>query len=400
VRSLAPVVSAVLASCLLAPTTAAATTVSRDDGRLIVFGDSGESNRVTVSQETLGANTFLRVREAGAVMTLAEGSGCEIVGSGDARCSLPDYLIVYTADGDDSVTSQAQIDSYLAGGTGNDTLEGGPGQDTVDGYDGSDTLAGGGGDDSLKGGTGTDTASYASSPLAVDVDLDGKADDGSHLEQDRVYSDVENLVGGGGDDTLTGSSGANFLQGGPGRDTVRGEGGNDTLEVRDGERDDSSCGSGQDVALADPADGLAADCETVTITTPFAPSPPGAPAQPLRVTRRPVPVTRRGLARMRLRCTRAVPDNCKGTVTLQLPSSDANASTRRRRSLVLGSARFSVRRGRLATVGVRLSRNGRRRLLRRRRIRCQVSVAMPRADGAVTTVQSTVTLEASAGGLE
>jgi hypothetical protein len=397
VSSRALMVSVALACFLLAPPTAEAATVWRDDGRVIVYAGPGEANRVTVVQEDLGSSDFLRVREAGAGVTLATGSGCDLVGPGDVRCSLPDYFIVYTADGNDSVASEARIGSYLAGGTGDDTLQGGSGEDTVDGQDGSDTLAGGGDDDELKGGAGTDTATYASYSLAVEVDIDGRADDGASGEDDDVDFDVENLVGGAADDRLTGSSGANFVQGGPGRDTVRGEGGNDTLEVRDGEHDDAACGSGQDHALADPGDGLAGDCETVTLATPLVPPPPGAPAQPLRVTRKPVTVTRRGLARMRLRCTRAFPQGCHGKVTLELPARHAKESAARRRSLVLGSRRFRARSGRLTTVNVKLSRNGRRRVLRSRRIRCRASVVVRQPGGAITTVHATVTLTAVTG---
>jgi hypothetical protein len=392
------IAAAALSCCLFAPGTAGAATVWRDDDddndRVIVYAGAGEGNQVTISQE-LGSGGFLRVREAGAGVALAAGSGCQIVAPGEARCSLPDYLVVYTADGDDSVASNARIGSYLAGGTGNDTLQGGFGEDTVDGMDGSDTLAGSSGDDELKGGAGTDTATYASYPIAVDVDIDGRADDGASGEDDNVQSDVENLAGGVGDDRLTGSSGPNSLHGGPGRDTVRGEGGNDTLDVRDGEQDDASCGSGQDFAFADLGDGVAGDCETVTLASALAPPPPRA-AAPLRLTRKPVPVSPRGLVRMRIRCTRAARAGCSGRVTLGLPGRRTRASSNGRPGGVLGSARFSARRGRLATVKVRLSRNGRRRMLRKRRIRCRASATL-RHDGAVTTVRGTVTLAAPEG---
>jgi hypothetical protein len=69
------IVSVALFCFLLAPPTAGAATVWRDDGRVIVYAGPGEGNRVTVSQEDLGSSDFLRVREAGAGVTLTTGSG-------------------------------------------------------------------------------------------------------------------------------------------------------------------------------------------------------------------------------------------------------------------------------------------------------------------------------------
>ena len=52
--------------------------------------------------------------------------------------------------------------------------------------------------------------------------------DGSGDERDYIRDDVENLIGGNGDDTLTGGAGANVLEGGPGADTFNGSAGSDT----------------------------------------------------------------------------------------------------------------------------------------------------------------------------
>jgi hypothetical protein len=396
VRGLLAVVT--LSCLLLAPASASAATawIDRNQGkeRVIVYAGSGEGNRVTVSQEEMGNQEFLRVRETGSGVPLEAGTGCDSVGPAEARCPLPEYFIVYTADGDDSVVSAAAVDSYLAGGSGNDTLHGGTRGEYLDGQDGSDTLIGGPGRDTLKGGAGTDTVTYASASLAVSVDIDGQADDGAQGEDDNVQSDVENLVGGNGDDRLTGDSGANYLEGGPGRDVVRGEGGNDSLDVRDGEWDDVLCGSEQDFAFADPGDGVADDCETVTFA--LAPPPPGMKDLRLRVSRKPVPVTTRGLVQMRLRCTRALRARCSGRVTLELAARGARTSATSGPE-VLGTARFSARRGRLTTVKVRLSRNGRRRVLRRRRLRCRASVTMRRPGGVITTVRAPLILVAPEG---
>jgi Ca2+-binding RTX toxin-like protein len=244
---------------------------------------------------------------------------------------------------------------------------------------------------------------YSYARFGVTVDIDGAADDGGIGEGDNVRTDVEHLLGGPGDDDLTGDGDANFIDGrdgndtlhgrdgpdalvgGSGRDTLSAEAGDDSLDTLDGAVDSSSCGAGHDSVVADSSDALGHDCEATKLTSAVA---------PLRITKKPVRVTSRGVARMRLRCTRAVPDRCSGRVTLTLPPQGARTSATHRRR-VLGTALFSARRGRLTTVQVRLSRNGRRRVLRRRRIRCRVSVALRGRNGTITTVRSAVTLTAA-----
>jgi Ca2+-binding RTX toxin-like protein len=139
----------------------------------------------------------------------------------------------------------------ITGGAGNDTLTGGSGNDTINGGDGLDTLNGGAGNDTLNGdagndtfldplalatsgadtfngGLGVDTLSYAGRVAAVIVTLDGAATSGEATETDTAAADVENLIGGTGNDTLTGNASNNVLIGGLGDDTLSGLGGKDT----------------------------------------------------------------------------------------------------------------------------------------------------------------------------
>jgi Ca2+-binding RTX toxin-like protein len=111
------------------------------------------------------------------------------------------------------------------------------GRNVLDGGGGDDVLNGGLGADVLIGGDGIDTVDYSSQTLPVQVSLDGRANDGSSADlnpdsgqADSVGSDVENIIGGSGNDVLTGSSEPNNIQGGPGDDTLQGGGGNDTLD--------------------------------------------------------------------------------------------------------------------------------------------------------------------------
>ena len=87
----------------------------------------------------------------------------------------------------------------------------------------------------------------------------------------------DTVDGGAGADLVEGGFGDDRLVGGPGRDTVNGDrksrcneyscdvfvAGNDTIEVRDGEVDSVTCGTGTDRVVADHDDVVAADCETV-----------------------------------------------------------------------------------------------------------------------------------------
>ncbi|MCB9729957.1 MAG: calcium-binding protein [Deltaproteobacteria bacterium] len=158
----------------------------------------------------------------------------------------------------DGVTSLSAVtdDLVINGGAGNDTLTGGDGDDTISGGDGDDTFkaaAVADGADTLAGGAGTDTADYSARTGDLTVTLDGVANDGLASETDNVGTDVENITGGAGDDTLTGSNIGNKILGGDGDDTLSGGTGNGdcTLDV-----DVLEGGAGDDIFNQ----GSAADC--------------------------------------------------------------------------------------------------------------------------------------------
>jgi Ca2+-binding RTX toxin-like protein len=92
----------------------------------------------------------------------------------------------------------------------------------------------------------------------VDVTIDGVADDGGALDggKDNVLLSVENVLGGAGEDTLTGSAAPNALTGGGGADNLHGLAGNDTIRADgDGFDDTITCGGGTtDHVFADPTD--------------------------------------------------------------------------------------------------------------------------------------------------
>lgn len=79
----------------------------------------------------------------------------------------------------------------------------------------------------------------------------------------------DKLYGKGGHDRLFGLDGNDLLVGGPGRDLLEGAAGNDRLLARDDERDLVRCGSGQDNAVVDKKDQVAANCESVDRPAPL-----------------------------------------------------------------------------------------------------------------------------------
>jgi Ca2+-binding RTX toxin-like protein len=143
----------------------------------------------------------------------------------------------------------------LIGGIDSDSLLGGPGNDDLSGdqsglFEATDFLNGGGGNDLLNGGalpnledgapsmdlitggTGLDTVDYSKRTQDLSITLDGinndgATEDGKPGEQDGVSSDVENVLGGSGNDVLSGSPIDNRLDGNEGDDVLIGDMGAD-----------------------------------------------------------------------------------------------------------------------------------------------------------------------------
>ena len=132
----------------------------------------------------------------------------------------------------------------LFGGKGNDTLDGGAGNDYLDGGEGDDVFIYDAADMNRDGGPGSDTldASAATDGLTLDLSL---VENDTTEDADVQLKDIENLIGGSGNDLLTGTSAANILKGGPGNEWdnittnaieggLYGGAGNDTFEGGEG----------------------------------------------------------------------------------------------------------------------------------------------------------------------
>lgn len=142
----------------------------------------------------------------------------------------------------------------LTGGFGDDIIDGGPGDDIITGGAGADTLEGGDGDDIfdeeavdtgadvVSGGEGIDVVDYSARTNDLVISIDNVANDGESAEADNLRNDVENIIGGSGDDQITGSRYDNVLTGGPGADTLDGGAGDDTFQ-------EESANSGADVFI-------------------------------------------------------------------------------------------------------------------------------------------------------
>jgi Ca2+-binding RTX toxin-like protein len=211
---------AIAAFCGLAPVAHAAT-ASVSDGTLLYTSGAGEANHV--------------------VLTVSAGR--YVIADGSDQVSIPTTgvteLAIDTGDGNDTISLTTSTPA---------TISDGPGDDTVTGGSGADTFLAGTGKDVFNGGSGTDRVSYAGRAGAVTASIDGVANDGAPGELDNVTTTVEQLEGGEGDDSLTGSTAANRLVGGYGDDSLNGSSGDDQLDGGPG-ADDLNGGTGtRDVA--------------------------------------------------------------------------------------------------------------------------------------------------------
>ena len=137
--------------------------------------------------------------------------------------------ILSGGEGTDHLIGGAGNDN-LIGGAGNDQLEGDAGDDIVDAGDGDDKIVGGHGEgnDTYEGGEGIDTIFYSSSTVGIVVNLSAAQNQafGSEIGTDQI-ANVENVIGGSGNDVIAGNSANNVIDGGTGADAMYGLAGND-----------------------------------------------------------------------------------------------------------------------------------------------------------------------------
>jgi Ca2+-binding RTX toxin-like protein len=182
-------------------------------------------------QGTTGNDTIVIDHAAGYVDAYVNGNFVNYIP--DWMCTL---VSVHGRAGDDSIVVRDTVNThcYLFGDDGNDTVTGSAGaaEDFI-------------------GGNGFDDVSYANRWTNLNLSLDGLADDGAAGENDNIHSDIEVVIGGLGNDSITGGwgndilagwNGADTLDGGVGDDSLSGGWGNDLLLGNDG--DDTMDGGG------------------------------------------------------------------------------------------------------------------------------------------------------------
>ena len=185
----------------------------------------------------------------------------------DSLLGGADNDMLYGGDGDDILSGDAGND-LLAGGAGNDMLSGGAGVDTLAGGAGNDSLSGGAGNDALSGDAGddrftlgdgvagdTDTITGGetgettgdwlnASAVASGVNVQFTGNENGTATTatgNAVFSEIENVAGGAGNDTINASAsttahifdtggGNDLVTSGAGNDSIYGGAGNDTLD--------------------------------------------------------------------------------------------------------------------------------------------------------------------------
>jgi Ca2+-binding RTX toxin-like protein len=117
----------------------------------------------------------------------------------------------------------------LTGNALDNVLRGADGDDRLYGLDGNDTFVGGPGNDQYYGGSGIDTVDFSEAALNVRAILGSAGFVNTSNYGSDLYNSIENLIGGSGNDSLTGDGNANLLDGRAGNDTLFGGAGDDRL---------------------------------------------------------------------------------------------------------------------------------------------------------------------------
>ncbi|NVD42945.1 cadherin-like domain-containing protein [Ensifer sp. HO-A22] len=206
------------------------------------------------------------------VVDLEEGTATgEEIGSD----TLDSIETVIAGSGDDELSGDA-ANNTLVGNDGNDAIDGRDGDDTLAGGWGDDVVSGGGGDDTIvveapvcapgetsdgndtyTGGTGFDTLDASATTESIVVDLEQGTATGEEIGSDTLQR-IEAVIGGSGDDQLSGDAEGNTLFGNDGNDVIDGRAGNDTLAGGQG-NDTVSGDQGNDTVIVVVAEGAGND---------------------------------------------------------------------------------------------------------------------------------------------
>jgi trimeric autotransporter adhesin len=227
-------------------------TVRAGVGHDVVHGDAGNDNL-----DGGAGNDVLEGGDGADVLT--GGTGVDTAAYASSEAGVAVDLARGTATGGQAEGDTLTSIENLTGSYHADTLRGDSAANQLLGAEGDDTLEGRGGADLLDGGEGFDRADYSASASAVTINLATGTGQGGDAEGDRLVG-IESVVGGVGNDRLTGDALDNQLQGGAGNDTLEGAAGADALDGGAGTDLATYAGAGAAVVVSlDTGTGTAGD---------------------------------------------------------------------------------------------------------------------------------------------
>jgi Ca2+-binding RTX toxin-like protein len=239
----------------VSPLQLATTNVTFADGSKLLFGDNFTAQNDNLANSLTGTAGNDLLQGFGGADTMAGGAGNDtyIVSTGDVLSdtggtdtvlsdvswSLADGFENLTLTGTGNINATGNnAANFLVGNSGNNFFNPRGGDDTIQGGAGNDqvTLGGGGvasyGSKVIDLGAGSDRldfSGFAKSAIVVDLAAGTLVGGGDAGQGSAQLSGVEQVVGDGFNDRLSGSAAAEALNGGGGNDTIDGRGGNDTL---------------------------------------------------------------------------------------------------------------------------------------------------------------------------
>ena len=230
------------------------------------FRSLGADDPVTVEQPAREGVLAVHRNRTVTVTGTDFGTRFEAIAGGAGADRIGRACMVRGEDGDDVLSGGPDGDlligglgdDRLVGGDGPDELDGNVGADAIDGGQGADALAGGPGDDVLHGGQGGDTYRFEaregvqsdrvgeaagsgvdvlSFDVAVPVQADltagrlARAGGSTVRAENGTARFFEGVIGGTGDDRMSGNAAANHFWSGGGNDLAEGKGGNDVYHA-------------------------------------------------------------------------------------------------------------------------------------------------------------------------
>jgi Ca2+-binding RTX toxin-like protein len=195
------------------------------DDRLVGGGgndslNGGDGTDRAMFTSGIGSYTFALGASAALLVDGPNADGTDtLTGVEELQFGSSAYHLVQGTNGNDDPVSGTAAADLLLGFNGNDVLTGAAGNDALDGGAGNDRFFAtiGDGNDSYDGGSGTDSYDLSATTAAATVNLAAGSAASSDIGSDTL-SNIENVTGGGGADTITAGSGQNNLLGGLGSD--------------------------------------------------------------------------------------------------------------------------------------------------------------------------------------